>query len=103
MVIPQICKCVVFGILPSTRREFGITGIEMMSSGLPLVTSNVHEIKDYMMDRETGYICNPMCNPFDVHAVAVGLEKLCDAQTRMSLKLKCIESEKRFNTAITIQ
>lgn len=55
------------------------------------------------MDRETGYICNPMCNPFDVHAVAVGLEKLCDAQTRMSLKLKCIESEKRFNTAITIQ
>lgn len=97
--IPEICKCADFGVLASTREGLGMAGIEMMAAGLPLVTSDVHGIKDYMIDGETGF----MCNPFDVNAFAEGIKKLCDVHTRMRMKSKCMEMSKRFDKSVSIQ
>lgn len=44
---------------PSKREGLGLAAIEAMSSGLPLITSNIHGIKDYSIDGVTGYSCNP--------------------------------------------
>lgn len=47
-------------VFPSKREGLGIAAIEAMSMGLPLITSNVHGIKDYSIDGKTGYVCQPM-------------------------------------------
>lgn len=96
--IPEICKCADFGALASIREGLGMAGIEMMSSGLPLITSNVHGIKDYMIDGETGY----MCNPYDVHAFSEGISQLCNYNNRVKMKRHCIESAKRFDKSVSI-
>ena len=44
---------------PSKREGLGLAAIEAMSSGLPLITSNINGIKDYSIDGVTGYSCNP--------------------------------------------
>lgn len=96
--IPQICNCADIGVLASTREGLGLAGVEMMSAGVPLVTSNIHGIKDYMMDGETGY----MCDPHDADAFAEGIRKLCDPTVRDSMREKCIASAARFDIAISM-
>ncbi len=96
--IPNLCQCADFGVLASTREGLGMAGIEMMSAGLPLVTSNVHGIKDYMSDGKTGF----MCNPYDVDAFAEGIEKLCDPEIRNSFRKNCIASAARFDVSVSV-
>lgn len=57
--IPEICKCADIGVMPSTREGLGLSGIEMLASGLPVVASDVHGIVDYIINNEDGYLCNP--------------------------------------------
>lgn len=97
--IPMLCQCADFGVLASTREGLGMAGIEMMSAGLPLVTSNVHGIKDYMVEGKTGF----MCNPYDVDAFAEGIEKLCDPEIREAFKENCVASAARFDTSISVE
>ncbi len=59
--MPEIYKVADLFALPSKREGLGLAALEAMSSGLPLVTSNVHGILDYSIDGVTGYNCNP-CN-----------------------------------------
>lgn len=42
---------------PSKREGLGLAGLEAMSVGLPLVSSNVQGIGDYQENGKTGYIC----------------------------------------------
>ncbi len=95
--IPQVCNCADIGVLPSTREGLGLAGVEMMSAGVPLVTSDVHGIKDYMTDGKTGF----MCDPYDADAFAEGIRKLCDPVARNSLRENCIASAARFDIAVS--
>lgn len=36
-----------------------MAGIEAMAAGLPLISSNVHGILDYVIDGKTGFACKP--------------------------------------------
>lgn len=47
-------------VFPSKREGLGMAALEAMSVGLPLLTSNVHGINDYSVDKETGFKCNPL-------------------------------------------
>lgn len=95
--IAEICHCADIGILTSTREGLGLAGIEMLASGLPLVTSNVHGIKDYMIDGETGF----MYNPYDYCGIAHGITKLLDENLRKSIKSNSIKMAKKFDITIS--
>ncbi|MFW3626315.1 glycosyltransferase family 4 protein [Aerococcus viridans] len=46
-------------VFPSKREGLGLAALEAMASGLPIVTSNVHGIKDYSENGVTGFTFNP--------------------------------------------
>ena len=96
--IPQICHCADIGVLPSTREGLGLAGIEMMSAGVPLVTSDVHGIRDYMTQGETGYLCDPQ----DADAFAEAIRKLCDPAVRETLRETCIAAASRFDISVSL-
>lgn len=57
---------------PSQREGLGIAAIEAMSAGLPLVTSNIQGIKDYVKNDENGYANTP----YDIDGFAEAISKL---------------------------
>lgn len=91
--IPQICKCADIGVMPSTREGLGLSGIEMLASGLPVVASNVHGIVDYIIDGEDGYLCSPD----DEHAFSEAILKLKSEDKRKSISSKCTNIAKKFD------
>ena len=50
----------------------GIAAIEAMAAGLPLITSNIQGIKDYVVNEKNGY----SYAPYDVEGFTNGLGKL---------------------------
>lgn len=57
--IPELCNTADISAFPSRIEGLGLAGIEAMAAGVPLVSSNVHGILDYVIDGKTGYACNP--------------------------------------------
>lgn len=67
---------------PSLREGLGIAPLEAMALGLPLVTSNIQGIPDYVEDGVTGFMCDPM----DVDGYKKNLEQLLnDEQLRKEM------------------
>lgn len=93
--IPQICKCADIGVMPSIREGLGLSGIEMLAAGLPVVASNVHGILDYITDGENGYLCNP----FNEDEFAEAIKKLSNSKVRQSMKSKCEKKAEPFDVA----
>lgn len=91
--IPQICNCADVGVMPSTREGLGLSGIEMLAAGLPVVASRVHGIVDYIVDGEDGYLCAPD----DEHAFAQAIIKLKNEEKRKSMANKCISIARKFD------
>lgn len=84
------CAADVFCFM-SYREGLGLSAIEAMACGLPLITSNIHGINDYSVDGVTGY----KCGPDDVDGVA-------DAICRMindTMKRKQMGAEAQKQTA----
>lgn len=97
--IPQIAKCADIGVISSTREGLGLAGIEMLASGTPLVASNVHGIKDYMIDSKTGYLCNP----YDEVEFSEAILKLTNCELRNNMIENCIESSRKFDKLISYE
>ena len=91
--IPQICKCADIGVMPSTREGLGLSGIEMLAAGLPVIASNVHGIVDYVIDGVDGYLCDP----FDENAFAKAISKLSDESLRKSMIENCEKAAELFD------
>lgn len=70
--IPEIMSACDIFAHPSIREGLGLASLEAMASGLPLITSNVQGVPDYVENGVTGYMCSPM----DVDAFAENLNKL---------------------------
>lgn len=70
--IGEIYKSSDIFAFPSLREGLGMSALEAMACGLPLVTSNVHGIVDYSVNGITGYTCDPM----DVDGFAESIGKL---------------------------
>lgn len=69
--IHELCKAADVFVFMSKREGLGLAAIEGMASGLPLISSNIHGIKDYSENGKTG--CS--CAPKDVNGVAEGIDK----------------------------
>ena len=70
-----------------------MAGIEAMAAGVPLISSNVHGILDYVIDGKTGYTCSPN----DVNAFVDALKKLIDTKSREAMKDNCIRAVEPFD------
>ena len=72
--IPELCNTADISAFPSRIEGLGLAGIEAMAAGVPLVSSNVHGILDYVIDGKTGYALDPE----DVDGFAKAISKLAD-------------------------
>lgn len=91
--IPQLCHTADISAFPSRIEGLGLAGIEAMAAGVPLVSSNVHGILDYVEDGKTGFTCDPD----DYKGFAQAIEKLAsDAKLREEMKTACIKATEPF-------
>ena len=97
--IPEIIKCADMGVMPSIREGLGLSGIEMLSEGIPLVGSDVQGIREYIIEGETGFLCNP----FDAEAFAEGILKLSSPNVRNMMKHRCIEVAQKFDSNVSVK
>ena len=78
---------------PSKIEGLGLAGVEAMAAGIPLVSSNVHGILDYVIDGKTGYAVPPN----DIDGFATALEKLAhDPSLRESMRQNCLDAVEPF-------
>lgn len=91
--IPELCNAADISAFPSKIEGLGLAGIEAMAAGVPLISSNVHGILDYVIDGETGYACAPN----DVDAFAAAIKELANnPQLRLEMKEKCRKAVEPF-------
>lgn len=57
--ILRLDHVVDLGVIPSLIEGLGLAGVEFLAAGTPVVGSKVHGIKDYVLDGETGILCDP--------------------------------------------
>lgn len=78
---------------PSKIEGLGLAGVEAMAAGVPLVSSNVHGILDYVIDGKTGYALAPD----DVDGFADAIRKLVDdPNLRESMRDACLAAVEPF-------
>lgn len=78
---------------PSKIEGLGLAGVEAMAAGIPLVSSNVHGILDYVIDGETGFAISPK----DVDGFALAIKELAeDENLREQMKEKCLRAVEPF-------
>lgn len=91
--IPELCNTADISAFPSRIEGLGLAGIEAMAAGVPLVSSNVHGILDYVIDGKTGYACNPE----DVDGFANAISKLAtDKELRENMREDCVKAVEPF-------
>lgn len=91
--IPEICKCADIGALPSFKEGLGLSGIEMLATGLPVVGSNRQGIKDYVVNDITGYLADPT----SVASFAEAIIKCLQMKKQKDCKARCINMSKQFS------
>lgn len=91
--IPELCHAADISAFPSRIEGLGLAGIEAMAAGVPLVSSNVHGILDYVIDGQTGYACAPD----DVDGFAQAIDRLAsDKSLREGMKDACLKAVEPF-------
>lgn len=91
--ICQLCHTADISAFPSRIEGLGLAGIEAMAAGVPLVSSNVHGILDYVLDGKTGYAIAPD----DVDGFAKAIEKLADDEAlREAMRPACLAAVEPF-------
>lgn len=92
--IPGVMKDSDLYLFPSKREGLGLAGIEAMASGLPVVSSNINGILDYMIEGKTGHMCDP--NEADAFARAI-LDLYHDPDKRREIGAFNIGQAKNFD------
>ncbi len=78
---------------PSKIEGLGLAGVEAMAAGVPLVSSNVHGILDYVIDGQTGYAIPPT----DVAGYAAAIGRLAaDPALREGMRNACLSAVEPF-------
>lgn len=97
--IPQIMHCSDVGAIPSVREGLGLAGIQSLAAGVPLVGTDVQGIKDYIINGETGYLCDA----FDAEGFLQAIEKLSEQTNdeRAKMKKRCVLMSKNFDIEIS--
>lgn len=92
--VPEIMDAADIYAHPSLREGLGLASLEAMAAGLPLVTSNVQGIPDYVENGVTGFMCDPM----DVESYKSNLERLIgDSELRRQISANNLEYVKKYD------
>ena len=82
------------GAIPSLIEGLGLAGIETLSAGKPMIGSNVHGIKDYVIDNITGI----SCAPYDIESFKNAILKLyTDREYYSKCCQNCVDKAFEFN------
>ena len=68
----ELCHVCDVGAFPSLIEGLGLSGLEILAAGKPLVASSVHGIVDYVIDGYTGMLADP----HDSERFAACIEKM---------------------------
>lgn len=97
--IYELYRIADISAFPSKIEGLGISGIEAMAAGLPLVSSNVHGILDYVIDGKTGYAVNPG----DASGFAKAILNLSEnPNLRLEMKGNCAKAVKPFDISVAL-
>lgn len=93
----DLFSCADFSYFCSKREGLGLAGLEAMSAGLPLISSNVGGIKDYMADGKTGIVVQ---NPEDEVEISNAITKLLSLSSHQlrEISLENISVSKKYDT-----
>lgn len=92
--IGEICKAADVFAFPSKREGLGLAALEAMSTGLPIITSNVHGIVDYSVNGVTGFNNKPT----DVAGFAAAIQTLLnDTPLKKQMGINNVSAAKRFD------
>ena len=94
--IPSVMKDCDLYLFPSKREGLGLAGIEAMASGLPVVSSNINGILDYMIEGQTGHMCDPDDADAFVRAI---LDLYNNPDKRHEIGIFNVEQAKNFDQA----
>ena len=95
--IPEIMSACDIFAHPSVREGLGLASLEAMASGLPLITSNVQGVPDYVENGVTGY----MCAPKDVEAFTHNLNTLVsDKELRLKIGKNNIDFVQKYRVEV---
>jgi glycosyltransferase involved in cell wall biosynthesis len=87
------------GVIPSIREGLGLSGVQFLASGVPVVGTDVQGIRDYIVPGETGYLTPPS----DILQIAKGIEMLSAPENRALMKEACQAMAMQFDESVSIQ
>lgn len=83
-------------VYPSHMESFGLTLIEAMTIGKPIVASDIEPFKEIMTNNSSGMLCNPF-SPEDIAEKIIELLTNTNVAKKMALNAKK-EVEEKFNS-----
>lgn len=98
--IPELNAISNIAAFPSKREGLGIAGLESLSFGLPLISSNVQGIPDYSIHGVTGFVSHPNDYKLFSKYIEVLYE---DEDLRLKLKVNSKRIVKRFDVSVVNQ
>lgn len=99
--IPEINACADVAVIPSLREGFGMTGVEALASGVPVVGSDTQGIREYVIPGKTGYLCDP----YDEKMFAEAIGKLASMtpEQRRAMAQECRAMARNFDVERSVQ
>lgn len=92
--VKEYLKCADVFVFPSKREGLGLAALEAMASGLPLIGSDIHGIKDYLKNEINGCCINPD----SVETMCVAINKMVrDEEFRRKCGINNLETVKKFD------
>ena len=79
-LMPALYRVASALVFPSTSEGFGLTVLEAMASGVPVVTSRMPPFTEYLSDDDVAW-----CDPFDVNSIAAATASSLEPPRRSKL------------------
>lgn len=96
--VKEVLQCADIFAFPSKREGLGLASLEAMAYGIPLLTSDVHGIRDYSNDGKSGFSYKSS----DVDGFAEGIMRLYkDKEQRVLMGKYNRENVRNFDVHIT--
>ena len=92
--VNEIMHCADVFAFPSKREGLGLAALEAMAAGLPIIGADTRGIVDYVVNGETGYLCE-VENP-QAYADAISV-LYADVELREKISAKCKQEVKKYD------